>query len=223
MSSGDVRNATGRRRAARGIVAIAVLLAFLALALSYLGRALLQPRPFADRAVAALRDPGVRDDVADRLTEAVTQARDGDLVAVRPVVRSLVGAVLASKAFEALFRRAVIEAHGAVVERGDGRFLVQVADVGVLIQGVLERFAPDAARRIGAERVATLLTLRPGSGVLDLVRAARRLYSAAWILAVLALLAAVGAVLISPDRRRTVQQARLPSAWLRAGWRSWCC
>jgi hypothetical protein len=199
----------GRRRAPRALVGVAVLLAVLALVLSYLGRAVLRPGPFADRAVATLRDPAVRDDVADRLTEAVTRARGGDLVAARPVVRSLADAVLGGRAFAALFRRAVIEAHTAVVQRGDGSLLVRVADVGVLVQGALQRFAPAAARRIGAERAATLLTLRPGSAVLDLVRDAKRVYSAAWILAVLALLAAVGAVWISPDRRRTVRQAAI--------------
>jgi hypothetical protein len=199
----------GRRRAPRALVGVAVLLAVLALVLSYLGRAVLRPGPFADRAVATLRDPAVRDDVAERLTEAVTRARGGDLVAARPVVRSLADAVLGGRAFAALFRRAVIEAHTAVVQRGDGSLLVRVADVGVLVQGALQRFAPAAARRIGAERAATLLTLRPGSAVLDLVRDAKRVYSAAWILAVLALLAAVGAVWISPDRRRTVRQAAI--------------
>jgi hypothetical protein len=209
MSSREVADTPGRSRAARVLVGVAVLLAVLALVLSYLGRAVLRPGPFADRAVATLRDPAVRDDVADRLTEAVTRAKGGDLVAVRPVVRSLAGAVLGSKAFAALFRRAVIEAHTAVVQRGDGRLLVRVADVGVLVQGALERFAPAAARRIGAERVATLLTLSPGSAVLGLVRDAKRVYSAAWILAVLALLAAVGAVWLSPDRKRTVRQTAI--------------
>jgi hypothetical protein len=209
MSSREVGDTPGRSRAARVLVGVAVLLAVLALVLSYLGRAVLRPGPFADRAVATLRDPAVRDDVADRLTEAVTRAKGGDLVAVRPVVRSLAGAVLGSKAFAALFRRAVIEAHTAVVQRGDGRLLVRVADVGVLVQGALERFAPAAARRIGAERVATLLTLSPGSAVLGLVRDAKRVYSAAWILAVLALLTAVGAVWLSPDRKRTVRQTAI--------------
>jgi hypothetical protein len=209
MSSRDAADTPGRRRSVRALLVAAVLLAILALVLSYLGRAVLTPGPFADRAVATLRDPAVRDDVADRLTEAVTRDKGGDLVAVRPVVRSLAGAVLGGRAFAALFRRAVIEAHNAVVQRGDGRLLVRVADAGVLIQGVLERFAPAAARRIGAERVATLLTLRPGSAVLGLVRDAKRVYSAAWILAVLALLTAGGAVWISPDRRRALRQVAI--------------
>jgi hypothetical protein len=205
-SSAQLADVPGRRWAAGALVGVAVLLAVLALALSYLGRTVLRPAPFADRAVATLRDPAVRDDVADRLTEAITRSGGGDLVAVRPAVRAVAGAIVDSKAFAALFRRAVLGAHSAVVERSGGTILVTVADAGVLLQGVLERFAPDAARRIGAERVSTLLTVKPGSGVLDAVRIARRVYSVAWVLAVLAVLAALGAGLISPNRRRTGRQ-----------------
>jgi hypothetical protein len=120
-------------------------------------------------------------------------------------VRSVAGAIVGGKAFAALFRRAILEAHAAVVQRDGGSFLVTVGDLGVLVQGVLERFAPGVARRVGAERVSALLTLRPGHSLFDAVRVARRVYSAAWVFAVLALLTAVGAAFISPDRRRTAR------------------
>ena len=199
-------DATGRRRVAGVMAATAVVLAVVALALSYVGRALLRPEPFADRAVATLHDPAVQDDVADRLTEALTRSGTGDLVAVRPLVRALAGSLVSGKAFAALFRRAVLEAHAAVVERSGGRILVAVADAGVLVQGLLERFAPGAARKIGADRLSTLFTVKPDAGVLDVVRTVRRLYSAAWVLGLVAFLAAAGALLISHERRRTGHQ-----------------
>jgi hypothetical protein len=185
---------------------VALVLAVLALALSYVGRAVLRPGPFADRAVAALHAPAVQADVADHVTNAVTGIGGGDLVAVRPLVRSVAGGIVGGQAFAALFRRAILEAHDAVVRRGDGRLLITVSDLGVLVQGVLERLAPTAARRIGAERASTLLTLHPGGGVIDVVQAARRIYSASWVLALLAAIVAGGAVLLSEDRRRTAWQ-----------------
>ena len=178
----------------------------MAVALSYLGRAVLRPGPFADRAVAALRDPAVQTDVADHVTDAVTGIGGGDLVAVRPLVRSVAGGIVGGQAFAALFRRAILEAHDAVVRRGDGRLLITVGDLGVLVQGVLERLAPAAARRIGAERASTLFTLHPGGAVIDVVQAARAVYSAAWLLAVLGAIAAAGALLLSDDRRRSARQ-----------------
>jgi hypothetical protein len=190
-----------------GVLAwIAVVLSVLALVLSYAGRALLRPQPFADRAVAALHDPAVTDDVADHLTNAVVGTGNGDLAAVRPAIRALSGAIVGGKAFAALFRRAVLQAHAAVVERSGGTIFVGVADAGVLIQGALERFSPAAARKIGAERVASLLTLHPGDGLLAAVRIAKRVYRLAWVMALLALLIAAGALWISPDRRRTVRR-----------------
>ena len=201
-SAADRRGSRGRRLTARVLVGAAVLFAVLAVTLSYLGRAVLRPGPFADRAVAALRDPAVQSDVADHVTNAVTSIGGGDLVAVRPVVRSLAGGIVGSRAFAALFRRAVLQAHEAVVQRGDGRILISVADLGVLVQGVLDRLAPTAARKIGAERASALFTLHPDGAVIDVVKVARRIYTAAWVLAVLAALAAIAALCVSEDRRR---------------------
>jgi hypothetical protein len=206
MSAGDREGAPGRRLGARALVGVAVVLAVLAVALSYLGRAVLRPGPFADRAVAALKDPAVQADVADHVTDAVTGIGGGDLVAVRPLVRSVAGGIVGGQAFAALFRRATLEAHDAVVRRGDGRLLITVSDLGVLVQGVLERLAPAAARRIGAERASTLFTLHPGGAVIDLVRVANAVYSASWLLALLGAIAAGGALLLSEDRRRAAWQ-----------------
>ena len=195
-----------RRVVAGGLAGAAVALVVLAMVLAYRGRALLRPQPFADRAVAALRSSAVQEDVADHLTSAIIQTGNGDLVSIRPLVRSLAGAIVGGSAFAALFRRGILNTHAAVIEHDGGVVRVTLADAGVLVQGALERFAPDAARTIGAERVSRLLTLHPSGSALWVARAARHVYSIAWILAVLGVLAAVGAVSISPDRRRTAQQ-----------------
>src|ERR1700744_6481216 len=144
MSGREPEGSSGRRLGVRALVWVTVVLAVLAVALSYLGRAVLRPGPFADRAVAALRDPAVQADVPDHVTNAVTSTGGGDLVAVRPLVRSVAGGLVGGQAFAALFRRAILEAHNAVVTRGDGRVLITVSDLGVLVQGVLERLSPTA-------------------------------------------------------------------------------
>jgi hypothetical protein len=195
-----------RERWVTAMVVVSVLLAIVALALSYAGRALLRPQPFADRAVAALRQPAVSQEVADRLADAVVGAGSGDLVTLRPLVRAATGSIVSSPAFLALLRRAVLEAHVAVVERHDHRLALNVTDAGVLVAGLLRRFAPTAAKTVNAERAEHLLTLEPGEGVLSAVRAARHVYRLAWVLAVIALLLAVGAIWRSRLRRRTVRR-----------------
>ncbi len=188
------------------MVVVSVVLAIVALALSYAGRALLRPQPFADRAVAALRQPAVSDEVADRLADAVVRSGSGDLATLRPLVRAATGSVVSSPAFLALLRRALIEAHVTVVQGHAHTMAVNVADAGVLVAGLLRRFAPAAARTVNAERAEHLLTLEPGDGVLSVVRIARRVYTIAWVLGVIALLLAVAAIWRSRARRRTIRQ-----------------
>lgn len=197
----------GRRgRLAGPLAGLAVFLAVVALVLSYLGRAVLEAGPFADRAVATLKTPAVQDDVADHLTDVVVHQVGGDLVTVRPVVRAVAGAIVGSPAFAAVFRRAVLEAHASLVAGHGGPILLTVADGGVLLQGALQRLAPEAARHVGAERLASLGSLRPGGAVLSVVRVARRVYTLSWVIAAAALMFALSALWLSGDRRRTAQQ-----------------
>ena len=194
----------GRRWTAGLLAVIAVVLAVIALVLAYLGRAVLQPQPFADRAVATLRHPAVQADVADHLTTlVVTNVGSGDLVAFRPLVRSAAGAIVRSSAFAALFRHAVLVAHNAVVEGHAPTIELTVNDLGVLVQGPLQKFAPRVAATLATQQLPTLVSYRPDGRVLDAVRTAKDVSSWAWVLAGLAVLAAAGGLAMSPDRRRT--------------------
>jgi hypothetical protein len=175
-----------------------VLLAVVALVLSYAGRAVLRSGPFADRASAALRDPAVQADVADHLTSAVIGV-NSDLAPVRPLIRAAARGVIATGGFAAVFHRGVLAAHAAVVNGHRPRVLVDVSDAAVLLQGLLERLAPSAARTIGAERVVDLLSVKPPSAVTDIARTARAIYSTAWIFAVAALLLALAALWLAGD------------------------
>jgi hypothetical protein len=188
-------------RRGRWAAALAAVLLTLAIVLSYTGRAVLRAQPFADRAVAVLRDPAVQADVADHLTAAIIRAGKGELDSVRPLIRPIAGTVVASGPFSALFRRGVLEAHRVLMGEGGGPVLVTVADAGVLIEGVLTQVAPQAARRLDSERVVTVLSLRPGGLVRDLVRIMHALYVLAWAFAALALVIAAGLLWRASDRR----------------------
>jgi len=188
------------------MICLSVVLAMLALALSYGGRAVLRPRPFADRVVAAMRQPAVSTEVADRLADAIVRSGSGDLAPLRPLIRAGTGTIVTSPAFLALLRRAVFEAHVAVVQGHDHTLAVDVADAGVLVAGLLRRFAPGAARTVNAERAERLFTLHPGDGVLEAVRVAKTVSALAWVLALASLLLAGAAIATSRVRRRTVQR-----------------
>jgi hypothetical protein len=199
-------DARGRPRIAGGLSATAVVLAALALVLSYAGRAILRPEPFADRATATLRDAAVQADLADHVADAIVHSGNGDLITLRPIVRSVTGNIVASDAFAALFRRAVLNVHRAVIEHSGNTIGLTVPDAGVLVAAALERFAPAAAQKIGAARPSEVISVRPGTAVLGVARAMKRALSLAWILLVLAVVAAVGAVWLSRDRRRSIRR-----------------
>ncbi len=199
-------NPNRRGRVAGPLAGVAVLLAVLALVLSYAGRAVLQAEPFADRAVATLKAPAVQADLADHLTDLVIGHVGGDLVAVRPAVRAIIGAIVGSGAFGGLFHRAALELHASLVSGHSRPILLTIADASVLIQGALERLAPGAAGQIPVDQVANLGSLRPGEAVFTVVRIARRLYAIAWALAAASIVLALLALWFSRNRRGTAQQ-----------------
>jgi hypothetical protein len=195
------------------LTGLAVVLAVLALVLAYAGRSILSGDAFAERSVATLNDQSVRDDVADHLTDAIVTSGNGDLAAVRPLVRAIAGGVVGSGAFAGLFRRAVLELHASLVAGHSSAILLTVADAGVLMQGALERLAPNVAAGVGADRLAKLGSVHPGSTVLAVIRFARRVYAVAWVLAVAAVVLAVLALWLSGDRRRTTRRLGLGLAF----------
>ena len=187
------------------MVGVSVVLAIVALALSYAGRALLRPEPFADRAVAALRQPAVSDEVADRLADAVVRSGSGDLATPAPLVRAATGSIVPSPAFLALLRRALFEepSRGPGPRGHDGGQRRRRGSAGGRPAAAVRS---RRGRNVDAERAEHLLTLEPGDGVLSVVRIARRVYAIAWVLGVIALLVAVAAIWRSRARRRTIRQ-----------------
>jgi hypothetical protein len=202
------------QRLASVLVGAAVAFALAALVLSYVADTVLEPRPFADRAVAALRSPAVQEDVAERLSDAIINASGGDLAAVGPLVRSVSSGIVASGAFSALVRHAMLDIHRSIVAH-DGRTIrLNVGDAAVLAEAALQRLNPGLAKSIGAERIASLVKLQPAGALLRIVRLAARARTAAWVLAALAVLAAIGGLAAAPDRRLAAFRLGL---WLAAG------
>jgi hypothetical protein len=194
------------------LAVLAVVLVMVSLVLSYAGRVVLDRQQFADRAVATLKSPAVRDDVADHLTQAAVRHGGQDLTGVRPLIRAIAGTIVSSGAFQSLFRRAVLEIHSTMVQGRPGPILVNVSDSGVLLQAALERFAPQVAARLGAQRTARLGELSPGGVVLTVIHTARRVETIAWALALLGLIAGGVALWLAEDRRGLLERLGLAFA-----------
>jgi uncharacterized membrane protein HdeD (DUF308 family) len=194
---------TARRRLSGGLAALAALL-LLATALAWYVRvAVLDADGFADRATAAVQDASVRTLIADRVTDEVILRHHADLVSARPLISSAISGVVGGGAFGSLLRRAVLDAHRAVLARDQNTLTLTLADVGTVAGVALEHLNPSLAAQVQASGAVSLLR-RHVDAAADVARAAQRLNALAYVLAALALAAAIAALALSPDRRRTV-------------------
>ena len=75
----------------------------------YLRTQILDQDAFADRAVAALDDDGVRKVVGREIVVNLIDRGSTDLVAARPLIESVVDVVIQSRPFKTIFRQAAIQ------------------------------------------------------------------------------------------------------------------
>src|SRR5215218_3041409 len=66
---------------------------------------------FADRAVAALEDPAVRQVVARQVVVGVLERGSPDLLSARPLLESAVQTIVATGPFRSLVRTAALQGH----------------------------------------------------------------------------------------------------------------
>lgn len=106
---------------------------------------------------AALHDPGVRDFVADRVTDLII-SQQPNLIAVRPLVLTAVAGLVGTRPFEGLVRTAADRAHELAFSEGAERVVIALPDVGVLVRDVLARADPGLSARIPTRVQQSLAT-----------------------------------------------------------------
>jgi uncharacterized membrane protein HdeD (DUF308 family) len=201
-----------RRTAATVLTVVAAILLVGASLAGYARHSLLDSGQFADRATAALRDPAVRTVVGERVTDDLVLRDVPDLVTARPLIVSAVSGIVGGGAFAGLFHRAALDAHRAVFERDQDTITLTLADAGTVAGTALQKLRPDIAAQIERNRDVTVARERLGKTTGDLVRLAHRISLLAYLLAALALAAAVAALWIAPDRREAVSRLGIGTA-----------
>jgi hypothetical protein len=194
---------TARRRLSGGLAALAALLLFATALAWYVRVAVLDSDGFANRATAVVQDASVRRLIGDRVTDQVILHHQADLITARPIISSVVSSVVGSGAFRSLLRRAVLDAHRAVLSRDRNTLTLTIADVGTVAGAALEELRPSLVADVRASGAISLLD-RHIAATGDVARAARRLRALAYVLAALTLALAAAALVLSPDRRGTV-------------------
>ncbi len=165
---------------------------------------------FARHVDAIRQDDAVARVVGDALAARIL-ADNPNLVAVRPLVQSASRTLGASPAFGPIVRLSAREVHRGFTT--DGGVLVRLADLGVVVAGVLPTLAPDTPVRIPPDLQLTLAQARAGSTAADAAHAVGLVGLLSWLLPVLALCAAAAASWLAADERSGLAQ----TGWAVAG------
>ncbi len=195
-------NAHHRDRLATLLAVLSALVLALALAVGYAERAGGNADQFANRSVTALRDPSVRDLLAQRITDEIILQRRSDLLAARPLIQSTVSSVIGGRAFSGLFAAGVRDVHRAVLQGSQNTLTLTLADLGTVVRAALDQFRPDLARRIDSGNVV-LLRRDIGGLVADGAHLATVVQTTWIVLALLYLALLTGGLWLAPDRRRS--------------------
>jgi hypothetical protein len=188
-----------RRGLAAGLVAVAWLALALAVLTAYVDHVAVNSDQFANRATVVLGNPAAKRLIAGEITGQVLE-RVPHLVALQPLVRAAVSAVVASSAFTGLFRAGVEAAHATLVSGSASRLTLSIGNVGTVVASALALVDPSAARALRSTQQIVLLSRNVGSLTATIARGAGVI---SWLWAVLAalfLVCAAAAVAVSRPR-----------------------
>jgi hypothetical protein len=175
----------------------------LAVVTGYAAQVLFDSDQFANHATAALDKPEVKAEVGRRITDGVVEAQP-DLIAARPVIEGAASGIVGSDAFNNLFRLGVRDAHRAIFNRDRNTVILTVADIGAVLNSVVQRLAPKGSIKVkGTDSVPILNGHIPGFfGTLARIADQTRLTTL--LLIAFAIVAGGAGFVLAADRRRYV-------------------
>jgi hypothetical protein len=156
---------------------------------------------FADRADEALRDDDVRRVVARKIVVNLIDRGSADLVAARPLLESVVEAIVGTDPFRRLFRRAAVEANKVFFDSGRSNALVNLGDSLTVVEFAVRSVSPRLAKEIPKDFDPQVITLSRDDFAGRTLSIADSLRLLGWLLPALALAAFAAAVALAPDRR----------------------
>jgi hypothetical protein len=199
---------TGWRPPSAAFAVAGSFLLLLGILAGAVNRSVVDGARFAEHVDAIRADPVVARQIGTAITGRLLAA-DPDLVAVRPLLEAAATSLVSSPAFGPVVRAAARQAHRALTSDDPGQIVLRLADLGVLLAGVVRALAPSEAARIPADVDLTLAQLGSRTVAARTVRLTRAVGVLAWLLPLLALgLFAAGAALPGDRRRATVLAGR---------------
>ncbi|HYN50154.1 MAG TPA: hypothetical protein VES62_04445, partial [Thermoleophilaceae bacterium] len=193
----------------RGVISVALVVLGAALLLAgsvtyYLRTQVLEPEAFADRALVALEDDGVRKVVGREIVVNLIDRGSTDLVAARPLLETVVDAVIQTPPFRTVFRQAAVETNRVFFERDKKNALFDIADATQLVRFGLKSVSPELAAALPKDIEGNLIALRRREFAGRTLAVADTVRPLGLVLPLLGLLVLFAAIAIAPDRRVAV-------------------
>jgi hypothetical protein len=189
------------------LVVIAATLLFAGAIAFYAREQIIDREAFADRAVEALGDDDVRRLVGREIVVNVIDRGSTDLVAARPLVESVVEAVMQTDPFRRLFRAAAVEANRVFFVRERKNALFDLSDASKVLRFGLQSVSPSLAKDIPRDLDPDILTIRRQEFAGRTLAIADDIRVLGVVLPLLAILTFAAAVVVAPDRRIGVLRA----------------
>lgn len=186
------------------LVVLGALLLFAGTVTLYVREEIIDEDAFADRAVAALEDEGVRHVVSREIVVNLVDRGSTDLVAARPLLESVVGAIVQTQPFRSVFRRAALEANKVFFVRNRSDTFVNLGDAATVLEFGVRSVSPKLGREIPSDIDPEVFSLDRDEFAGQTLAAADKLRLFGLLLPAVALLAFVASVLIARDRRVAV-------------------
>lgn len=174
----------------------------------YARQELLNADAFSDRTVAALGHEQVRRVIAREIVVQVIDAGPSDLLAARPLINSVVEAVIDTPQFRSVIALAAANAHRLLFDRG-GNVAFDIADAGTVVLSALRTLAPNVASKVPRNVDAKLLELRRQSFAVRALRVADKIRLLGIVLPLLGLALLALAIALAPRHRAAVTRCAI--------------
>jgi hypothetical protein len=194
---------TDRTRGIAAVVLVVVgaVLLFAGTIAFYAREEIIDQEAFADRAVEALDDDGLRQVVGREIVVNAVERGSTDLVAARPLVESVVEAVMQTEPFRRVFRTAAVQTNRLFFVREKKNALFDLGDAAEVVQFALRSVSPKVAKQLPEDIKPQLLTLRRRKFAGATLATADAVRPLGIVLPLLALVTFAAAIAVSPDRR----------------------
>jgi hypothetical protein len=203
---------TFRSTASIVLAVIGGVLALLGAVLLYARTDIIDQERFAEHAAEALTDDEVREVVSLEIVVQLIERGSADLVAARPLLQSVVDTVIETRQFRDVFREAAVEANRLLFVRDKNNVAVDLADSVEIVRFALQSVQPDLADQIPNAVQVELAKLGRQDFAKQSLAVADSIRVLGIVAPLLAVLALIGSVVVSPDRRAGVLRAALAIA-----------